>query len=115
MKNIQLSNLITELKKTSIENDVKVWKSVALNLEKPTRQQRIVNLYKIDKFAKENEIVVVPGKVLGTGVLAKKLTVAAYDFSEQAKEKVKSAGAELITISELLKNNPKGSKVRILG
>jgi large subunit ribosomal protein L18e len=114
MKNTQLMELVQELKKNSIENKVKIWKRLAADLEKPTRKRREVNLYKIDKAAKEDEIIVVPGKVLGTGELTKKVKVAAYNFSESACKKINSKG-QVMSIQELIKTNPKGKKVRILG
>ena len=79
-KNEQLMELLQLLKKTAIENKVAVWKRVATDLEKPTRRKRLVNIYKIEKHAKDDETVVVPGKVLGTGDFTKKITVAAYSF-----------------------------------
>lgn len=115
MKNQHLQTLIMELKKTSKENDVAIWKRVATDLEGPTSRRPAVNLSKIDKFAKDDETVLVPGKILSMGLLNKKITVAAYSFSEQALEKIKQSGSKAITISELAKKNPKGSKVRILG
>ncbi|MBU1201818.1 MAG: 50S ribosomal protein L18e [Nanoarchaeota archaeon] len=114
LKHEQLTQLVSELKKNSIVNNVKIWKRVATDLEKPTRNKRIVNLYKIDKYAKPDETIVVPGKVLGTGDITKKVVVAAYVFSDSAYEKIKAKG-EAISIQELLKRNPKGKKVRILG
>jgi len=115
MKNEQLQKLIQELKKKSIEEKVKIWKRIASDLEKPTRNRRIVNLSKIDKYTKNDEIIIVPGKVLGSGDLNKKLTIAAYAFSEQALDKIKSNDSKALHIEELMKNNPKGSKVRIIG
>ncbi len=106
---------IKELKKTSIDNKSKLWKRVASDLEKSTRNKRLVNIYKIDKYAKTGEIIIVPGKVLGTGNLTKKVTVAAYNFSESAFEKINDAKGEAISIIELMKKNPNGKKVRILG
>ncbi|MBN1645604.1 50S ribosomal protein L18e [Candidatus Woesearchaeota archaeon] len=114
IKNPRQQMLINELKKLSIEKQVPLWKRVAVDLEKPTRQQREINVYKIDKYAKENETVIVPGKVLGTGVLTKKVNVAAFNFSEEAYKKISSVGTA-ITINELMKKNPQGSKIRILG
>jgi large subunit ribosomal protein L18e len=115
MKNQQLQALISELKKTSIENDVLVWKRIATVLEASTSKRPAVNLSKIDKYAKDDEIVVVPGKVLSMGILTKKITIAAYSFSQSAIEKIKVAGGKAISIYDLAKKNPKGSKVRILG
>ncbi|MFW6230536.1 MAG: 50S ribosomal protein L18e [Nanoarchaeota archaeon] len=112
--NIQLQSLIEEMKKTSSEEQANLWRRVAGDLEKPTRGKRVVNLSRLNRFTKENEVVVVPGKVLGTGDLAHKLTVAAYSFSESAKEKINSNG-KAITLKELLQSNPKGKKVRIIG
>lgn len=113
-KNENLKAQICELKKAYIENKVPAWKKIAEELSKPSRNMRIVNIYKIEKYAKEGEIVVVPGKVLGDGELTKKVTVAAYKFSDSAREKISKSG-KIITIQELLKNNKKASKVRILG
>jgi large subunit ribosomal protein L18e len=113
-KNEQLMELLQLLKKTAIENDVAIWKRVASDLEAPTRRRRVINVYKLDKFTKDNEIVVVPGKVLGTGELNKKITVAAYTFSEQALQKINAKGKAL-SIKELVEKNPKGSKIRIMG
>ena len=72
-----------------------------------------VNITKIDKFVRDGEIALVPGKVLSLGSLSRKTTVAAFQFSESAKEKINKNG-EAISIQELLKKNPKGNKVRII-
>ena len=109
--NIHTIKLIQELKKTSNKEKKNIWKALARYLEKSSRQIHEVNLSKIEKYAKEGETIVVPGKVLGVGEVNKKVTVAALQFSQKAKEKLKST----LTISELMKKNPKGQKVRILG
>ena len=113
-KNEHTATLIRELKKLSIEQDVKLWKRVASDLEKPTRQRRVVNLYKLEQHAKDGETVIVPGKVLGMGDVQRNITVAAHTFSAEAEEKINKQG-KAISIHELMKSNPKGSNVRILG
>jgi len=113
-KNDRLMELLQLLKKTAIENDAAVWKRVAVELEKPTRRRRIVNIYKIDKYVREGETVVVPGKVLGTGELSKKLNVAAFSFSGDAAEKIGAKG-KAMTIQELVEKNPKGKNIRLMG
>lgn len=110
-----LKELITELKKASIEQDVAIWKRVAEDLEKPTRSRRIVNLSKINRYTKENDTIVVPGKVLGSGELNHKLNVSAYKFSESALEKLQKIGAKAIPLKDLVKESPKGKKIRIMG
>tara|TARA_Y100000294_G_C8558645_1_gene338145 strand:- start:1197 stop:1559 length:363 start_codon:yes stop_codon:yes gene_type:complete len=113
--NKHLRNLIQELIRLSADQDVKIWKAIAKNLNRPTRQRTIINLFKINKLAKENETVIIPGKVLGNGELNRKITISAFYFSKSAKEKIKQCGCKAITINELIKTNPKGSKVRIIG
>jgi len=113
--NIQLQGLIRELKKQSNAEKVALWKRLANDLEKPTRMRRVVNLTKLNKCSKENEIIVVPGKVLGTGELDHKVTVAAFNFSKQAIEKIENAKGTIYSIYEFMQKNPKGQKTRILG
>ena len=110
-----LLRLIMELKKKSNEQNVKIWKRVATDLEKPTRQRRIVNLSSISRYTKENEIIVVPGKVLGAGNLEHKLTISALQFSDGAKEKIEKVGARIVPLLELSKENPSGKGIRIIG
>ncbi len=110
-----LLDLIAELKKRSNGQSANLWKRIALDLEKPTRQRRIVNLSKISRYTKENEVIIVPGKVLGSGALDHKLTISAFQFSDQAKEKIEKAGAKIVPLLELSKENPDGKKLRIIG
>ncbi len=109
--NFQLQGLINDLN----ASECRIWQRVADDLSKSTRQRRIVNIYKLDKFANEGETVVVPGKILSVGELSKKLDVAAFSFSEEAKKKIINAKGKVLSIHELLQKNPKGNKVRILG
>ena len=109
--NIELRKLISELNKKK----EKIWKRVASELARPTRQRRAVNLTRIEKNIRNGEIALVPGKVLGTGNLTKKITISAFQFSTTAKDKIKTAGGNIIPIIELIKKYKKGMKVRIIG
>lgn len=113
--NTVLKNVIHELKKTGHEHSVSLWRRVANDLEKPTRQRRVVNLSSINRHTKENEVVVVPGKVLGTGSLEHKLTISAFQFSGSAREKIKKTGGSIVSLLDLSRQNPKGKDIRILG
>ncbi|MCD6547218.1 MAG: 50S ribosomal protein L18e [Nanoarchaeota archaeon] len=109
--NIQLIKLINELKKLKKP----IWKRVASDLERPRRIRRIVNLSRINRYTKDGDVVVVPGKVLGDGILEKKIEIAAFQFSQSAKEKIKLSGSSAISIQELIKKNPEGKGVKIIG
>ncbi len=112
--NPELNGLIQELKKKSIEHGVNIWKRIANDLEKPTRKRRIVNLYKINKYTKKDETVIIPGKVLAVGDLDHPVTVAAFSFSGAALDKINKVG-KTMPINELIKESPKGKKIRIIG
>ena len=107
----ELRNLINELKQLSLSEKVPFWKRIAIDLAKPTRQRRAINLSRINRYVNSNETVVIPGKVLGTGEPNEKVTVAAWQFSQSAKEKLKNN----LTIKELMKKNPKAKKLKIIG
>jgi len=113
--NIILIKLVAELKKRSNEQEAEIWRRVANDLERPTRQRRVVNLSSISRYTKENEIIVVPGKVLGSGDLEHKLTISAFQFSDGAKEKIEKAGSKIVPLLELSKDNPSGKGIRIIG
>ncbi len=113
-KNEALATLIVSLKTLAIEQKVNLWKRIASDLEKPSRQRRIVNIYKLNQHSTDGETIIVPGKVLGVGELDHKVNVAALSFSTEAEEKIAKNGA-CMSIEELMKKDPKGSKVRILG
>ncbi len=113
--NPNLVGLIQHLKEVGRTNKAPVWRDIALRLEGPARNWAEVNVGKLNRYASEDEIVVVPGKLLGSGEIAKKVTVAAYRFSGQAREKIERAGEQNMSIEELVARNPKGSKVRIMG
>ena len=113
-KNIQLQSIIVQLKKHAMENDAPIWKRIALELERPCRNTRAVNIARISRYSKANETIIVPGKVLATGELAHAVTVAAYAFSKDAQKKITAKG-KVEGILELAKKNPKGTNVRIIG
>jgi large subunit ribosomal protein L18e len=111
-KNERLKSLIGQLKKQSIEQKSSVWKRIAIELEGPTKNYRVVNLSRIEKYCDDNDVIIVPGKVLSGGELTKKVTVAAYAFSKTTQEKL---GTSLITIEEAMKKYPKGNNLKIIG
>ncbi|QIB74845.1 50S ribosomal protein L18e [Halogeometricum borinquense] len=111
--NPRLNSLIAELKAVSRESGANVWQDVADRLEKPRRTHAEVNLGRIERYAKEDETVIVPGKVLGSGVLEKNVTVAAVDFSSSARKKIEQVG-DTVTLEQIAEENPDGSDVRVI-
>lgn len=107
--------LIEELKKASKENKAGIWKSIATELSRSRRNRKEVNIRRLNKYTSDNETAIIPGKLLGDGNLDHKVTVAAFKLTEGAKEKVEKSGGNIISIQDLIKKNPKGSKIKIIG
>ena len=107
--------LIDNLKRESRERETAIWRDIALRLEKPSRNWAEVNLSKLERYANEGDVIIVPGKVLGAGSLNKKVTVAAFRFSESAAKAIDAAGGTRMSITDLVKQNPAGNGVRIMG
>jgi large subunit ribosomal protein L18e len=110
-----LVKTISELKKKSIEEQKGIWKAIAKYLEAPARNAHVVNLTKIARYSKENDIIIVPGKVLGGGDLQHKVTIAAFRFSEHAREKIEKQNGNIISFEELMQKNSKGTGIKIIG
>jgi large subunit ribosomal protein L18e len=113
--NETLITLITELKKKAYENKAPIYKDLACRLEKPARNWAEVNISRLAAHTKKGDIVVIPGKLLGSGELKVPITVAAFSFSESAKKKIKNAGGRSISIAELAEKRPHGKGIRIIG
>jgi len=113
--NPELIQLIRFLKKESREKGAGIWLDVAEHLSKPSRQHTVVNLSKINRYTNKNATIVVPGKVLASGLLDHAVTVAAFDASDKAKAKLAAAKAKYLSIAELVEKNPQGSNVKIIG
>jgi large subunit ribosomal protein L18e len=111
-ENQELITLIEMLKEKSREEDVRVWRDIAIRLEKPRRNYANVNIGKINRYSRDNDTIVVPGKVLGSGMLGHPVILAALDFSAQARKKI--GEGKCLSIEELMKENPKGSGVRVI-
>jgi len=109
-----LRKLIEDIRDKGYKENIPFLIDIAKKLEKSRRKRPEVNLSKLNRVCKENETVIVPGKVLSAGILKKPLTVAAASFSMSAVEKIQKAGGKAVSIRELIETNPKGTNVRIV-
>lgn len=106
--------LIEDLKNFNKDKGYGIWNKVIKELSRTRKNRRYVNLWKINKNTNEGDVVIVPGKVLGDGEISHKVTIAAFEFSEGAKQKAANNNVRLMSIYELLNENPKGSNVKII-
>jgi large subunit ribosomal protein L18e len=112
--NYVLRVTIDELRRAASRNRAPIWRYVAEILSKSSRSRVAVNLSKISRYASEGDVVVIPGKVLGGGMLSKRVTIAAAHFSRAAIEKIEKSGCRHMYILDLIKENPRGSNVKVI-
>jgi large subunit ribosomal protein L18e len=102
--NIHKRKLIRQLEKLSDKTDKAIWEKVAEILSRSRRKRVAVNIGKINRLANDGEIIIVPGRVLGGGLLEKKLVVIAESFSKTAWQKILDNGGKPYTLYEVVSN-----------
>lgn len=115
MTNQVVIRMAKDLKKASTKNDAPIWARLAEYALKPSIARRDINLNRIAQLTKENDTVVFPGKVLGTGTISHKITLYSFSISNSAANKIIEKGGKLISYSDLIKQNPTGKGVVLLG
>lgn len=113
--NTMLDNTLWTLRTAFKKTKAPIWRALQEELSGPRANRREVNVGKLAELTKSGEVLVVPGKILGTGNLGHKLTVCAYSVSEGAAKKIVSAGGKVISFEDLAKKHPDGRGVRIIG
>ena len=106
--------LINLLRKGAVENRASIWRRVAERLSGAARRRAEVNIYNIDKHSKEGDTIVVPGKILSSGEISKKIRIAALAYSKEAEKKLKDKKCEIVSLVEEIKKNPKMQGVKII-
>jgi len=115
MTNQVVIRMAKDLKKASIKNDAPIWAKLAKYALKPSIARRDINLKRISQLTKENDTVICPGKVLGTGNVSHKITLCSFSISNSAANKIIDSGGKLISFSDLIEQNPTGKGVVLLG
>jgi len=108
-----LKELIKDIRNHGYKEKSRFLIRLAELLEISRRRKIEVTLSKLNRVCKENEVAVVPGKVLD-GILNKKITISAFKFSEKALKNIEKTNSKAMTIKELIKENPKGKNVKIV-
>ena len=115
MTNQVVIRMAKDLKKASTKNDAPIWAKLAEYALKPSIARRDLNLNRIGQLTKDNDTVVFPGKVLGTGNIPHKITLFSFSISNSAATKIIENGGKLISYSDLIEQNPTGKGVVLLG
>ncbi len=109
-----LKRSVVMLERKAKKEKVPIWRAASEMLSRPALGKVEVNLSHLARTAKGKSPVFVPGKVLGTGNLEKKLVVGAFSYSTSARSKIAKAGGEALGVEEFLKRFPKGRDVLLV-
>lgn len=104
-----------ELKKASRDNDAPLWSRLSKLALKPGRARRVLNLNKIARLTKDGDVVIVPGKVLGTGSISHKITLCSFSISNTAADKIITSGGSVSNFGQMTRDFPTGKGVVLLG
>jgi large subunit ribosomal protein L18e len=116
IRNPLLKSDIIALKKAAKKMEKsRLWKTVAEYLERSRSRRVVVNVGKIAKLTKPGDIVIVPGKVLGGGLIDHKVIVGGFSFSERARLKITAAGGEVLPIKKFIEKYSSYKGVKLIG
>jgi large subunit ribosomal protein L18e len=113
--NTLVDNMIWTLRKAFKQNKASIWRSLEYEISKARSIRREVNISRLSSVTKDGEVIVVPGKVLGSGEMDHQITVCAFSISNMAAKKITDVGGRIITLNELIDGYPQGKGVRIIG
>jgi large subunit ribosomal protein L18e len=102
------------LEKMGKKQKAPIWTDASRMLSSPGKTKVEVNLGRISRIAEEGQALFVPGKVLGTGIMNRKVTIGAFAFSAQARSKIEASGGSALSVEQFLKKYPKGSGVLLV-
>jgi large subunit ribosomal protein L18e len=114
--NRPLRYAVVMLEKASKKSGSEIWRTASRLLAAPAAQRVEVNIGRISRIASADGAarIFVPGKVLGSGTIEKKVVVGAFSFSASARQKIESKGGSAITAEEFLTKYPEGSGVTLV-
>ena len=95
-------SLLKDITSLYKKTNSKIWLNVKSNLLKTNSNRPEVNVEKIAKFTKNNDIVIVPGKVLGDGDISHIVKIGALNFSDSSISKITSCGGEALLIPKFI-------------
>jgi large subunit ribosomal protein L18e len=105
---------VVMLERAGKKNQAPIWLVASRRLAGPVSGKVEVNVGKLSKLAESGKAVFVPGKVLGTGTIDKKVVIGAFSYSASAKSKIEVAGGTALSVEEFLDKFPKGSGVSLV-
>ncbi|MEM3538980.1 MAG: 50S ribosomal protein L18e [Nitrososphaerales archaeon] len=115
IENPVLDNVIYTLKQAYKKSKAHIWLAAIEYLSKSKSRRPVVNIGKISRLTKEDDLVLVPGKILGSGIISHRITIGAYSFSEKALWKIQKVGGKAMSLKDFIEKFPDGKGVILIG
>lgn len=115
VENPMVREVVKKIRAVSKAGNKSFWSSVEEMILSPRSRRPEVNVGKVSKLTKANDVVLVPGKLLGDGLIDHPVTVGALFASKSAVKKVVEAGGTYLPMTEFIDRFPEGSNVKVLG
>ena len=115
VENPIIREAVKKIRTVSKTGNKNFWSNIEEMILRPRSRRPEVNIGKISKLTKENDIVLVPGKLLGDGILDHPVTVSALFASKSAIRKVQEAGGTYLPLTEFVDRFPDVSNIKVLG
>jgi len=105
--NPAMRRLALDLRKTKN----KTYVDVARHIERPRRSKKCVNVGRLSKLSRKYSAFIVTGKVLGVGEVTKPISVYAWSFSKEARQKITKSGGKALPLKNIIKDKPEARLV----
>ncbi len=106
---------LTLLRQAGKKSGRRVWHDMSKRLESHKSQMSNVNVSKVSTLTKEGDVILVPGKVLGSGIIDHKIHIGAFSFSGVAIEKIRRADGEPLSVQAFIEKYINHKGLIILG
>lgn len=106
---------LTLLRRAAKKSGRKLWTDVLERLESYKSQMPYINISKVSTLTQEGDVILVPGKVLGGGLLDHRIHIGAFAFSGAAVQEIKRAEGEPLSIQTFLEKYLNHKGLIILG
>ncbi len=106
---------LTLLRQAGKKSGRRVWHDMSNRLESHKSQMSNVNISKVSTLTKEGDVVLIPGKVLGGGIIDHKIHIGAFSFSGVAVEKIRRADGEPLSVQAFIQKYMNHKGLIILG
>jgi large subunit ribosomal protein L18e len=93
-----LRHSVVMLERAGKKHKAPIWSRASASLALPSSLKVEVNVGRISRIVDSGAKVFVPGKVLGSGTVDKKVVVGAFSFSSSANRKIESKGGSANSI-----------------